>query len=93
VEAGAEIINDISALNADKKMAWTAAQTKAALVLMHMRGNPANMQKGHLGYDDLMGEITDYLRDIFNISHTTIQVEMVESTGCSSCNSILVFHR
>ncbi len=62
VDAGAEIINDISALNADKKMAWTAAQTKAALVLMHMRGNPANMQKGHLGYDDLMGEITDYLR-------------------------------
>ena len=62
VDAGAEIINDVSALNADKKMAWTAAHTKAALVLMHMRGNPANMQKGNLGYDDLMGEITDYLR-------------------------------
>lgn len=61
VDAGAEIINDVSALNADKRMAWTAAHTKAALVLMHMRGNPANMQKGNLGYDDLMGEITDYL--------------------------------
>ena len=61
VDAGAEIINDVSALNADKKMAGMAAQTKAALVLMHMRGNPASMQDGNLGYDDLMGEITNYL--------------------------------
>ena len=61
VDAGAEIINDVSALNADKKMAGMAAQTKAALVLMHMRGNPASMQDGNLRYDDLMGEITNYL--------------------------------
>lgn len=61
VDAGAEIINDVSALNADKKMAGMAAQTKAGLVLMHMRGNPASMQDGNLGYDDLMGEITNYL--------------------------------
>ena len=61
VEAGAEIINDISALNGDRKMAGTAAETGAALVLMHMRGNPENMQKGNLAYDDLLGDITDYL--------------------------------
>ena len=63
VEAGAEIINDISALNGDRKMAGTAAETGAALVLMHMRGNPENMQKGNLAYDDLLGDITDYLSD------------------------------
>ena len=61
VDAGAEIINDISALNGDRKMAGTAAETGAALVLMHMRGNPENMQKGNLAYDDLLGDITDYL--------------------------------
>lgn len=62
VEAGAEIINDISALTADKKMAKTAAHTKAGLILMHMRGTPQTMQKGDLRYDDLMGEIIAYLQ-------------------------------
>jgi len=59
---GAEIVNDISALSGDKKMARTIKDTGAAVILMHMRGNPRNMQKGDLVYDDLMGEITDYLK-------------------------------
>jgi dihydropteroate synthase len=62
VEAGAEIVNDISALNGDKKMAETIAETGAGVVLMHMRGNPSNMQKGSLAYDNLMGDIADYLK-------------------------------
>ena len=59
--SGAEIVNDISALG-DKKMTKTIKETGAAVILMHMRGNPRNMQKGDLVYDDLMGEITDYLK-------------------------------
>ncbi|MFA5321665.1 MAG: dihydropteroate synthase [Smithella sp.] len=62
VDAGAEIINDVSGLNGDRKMAQTVAEKRAALVLMHMRGKPDNMQKGNLDYNDLMGEITDYLK-------------------------------
>jgi dihydropteroate synthase len=62
VEAGAEIINDITALNGDRDMIKTLKETRAAAVLMHMRGKPRNMQKGNLVYDDLMGEITDYLK-------------------------------
>lgn len=62
VEAGAEIINDISALNADKKMARTVGETQAGVILMHMRGRPRTMQKGDLFYDDLFGEIADYLQ-------------------------------
>jgi len=62
VEAGAEIINDISALNGDKNMAGTAAETRVAVILMHMRGKPADMQKGDLHYDHLMREIRDYLQ-------------------------------
>jgi dihydropteroate synthase len=61
VDAGAEIINDVSALNGDREMAGTVKKTGAAVILMHMRGKPSNMQKGKLDYDNLMGEITDYL--------------------------------
>lgn len=62
VEAGAEIINDISALNSDRHMARTVQETSAAVVLMHMRGKPSNMQKGDIGYDNLMSDIADYLK-------------------------------
>lgn len=63
LEAGAEIINDISALTGDKKMAAVVRKANAALVLMHMRGKPANMQTGDLAYDNLMEEITGYLKN------------------------------
>jgi dihydropteroate synthase len=59
--SGAEIVNDISALHGDKKMAKTISDAGAAVILMHMRGNPRNMQKGNLVYNNLMGEVTDYL--------------------------------
>ena len=62
IAAGAEIVNDISALNGDKKMAKTIKEIGAAVVLMHMRGTPQNMQKGNLVYADIMGEIIAYLK-------------------------------
>jgi dihydropteroate synthase len=62
LEAGAEVINDISALGGDKKMASVVQKASAALILMHMRGTPANMQTGNLVYDDLMDEIISYLK-------------------------------
>jgi dihydropteroate synthase len=40
VEAGAEIVNDVSALRWDPKMAKTVAELKCGVVLMHMRGRP-----------------------------------------------------
>lgn len=59
--AGAEIINDISSLSADQKMASVIRKASAAVVLMHMRGTPADMQQGDLRYDDLTGEIIAFL--------------------------------
>jgi dihydropteroate synthase len=60
LNAGATIINDISALSADPDMAVTVAGAEAGVVLMHMQGNPRTMQiDPH--YDDLIGEIHDYL--------------------------------
>ncbi|MCX7635841.1 MAG: dihydropteroate synthase, partial [Syntrophales bacterium] len=61
LEAGAEIINDISALGFDDRMASVAAETGAGVILMHMRGTPQNMQKGDLTYGDLCGEIVGFL--------------------------------
>lgn len=61
IAAGAEIVNDISAGHKDKKMLQIVKDGRAAMILMHMRGTPQNMQKGDLAYHCLMGEIIDYL--------------------------------
>lgn len=45
VAAGAEIINDISGLNFDEKIAEVASQTKSGLILMHLRGDFETMHK------------------------------------------------
>jgi len=60
LNAGAAIINDISAFEKDPAMADIAAQTGVPVVLMHMKGTPQTMQESP-DYDDLMLEITDYL--------------------------------
>jgi dihydropteroate synthase len=62
MDSGASIINDISALGADTQMAKTAAETKAALVLMHIRGTPKDMQQDPV-YEDLFGEIINFLKE------------------------------
>jgi len=43
--AGAEMLNDISGLNHDPRLAEVAARRRVPLILMHMRGNPRTMQK------------------------------------------------
>ncbi|MBW2636632.1 MAG: dihydropteroate synthase [Deltaproteobacteria bacterium] len=63
LEAGAEIVNDISAMRFDEKMASMAARYKASLILMHMRGTPKTMQEGDLGYSLLRGDIIDFLEE------------------------------
>jgi dihydropteroate synthase len=45
IDLGAAILNDVSALRFDPELADVAAQVRAALILMHMRGEPATMQK------------------------------------------------
>jgi dihydropteroate synthase len=60
LEAGASIVNDITAMTAEPAMAGVVARYEAACVLMHMKGTPANMQDAP-EYDDLMGEIALFL--------------------------------
>jgi dihydropteroate synthase len=60
LESGAAIVNDITSLEHDPKMAPLAAQSKCAVVLMHMRGGPANHIK-FAHYRDVVREVIEYL--------------------------------
>jgi dihydropteroate synthase len=61
VAAGADIINDVSAL-ADPGMAAVAAETGAGLVLMHMMGTPETMQN-HPQYADVVSDVRNFLEE------------------------------
>ena len=60
VAAGAEIINDVTALRGDDDMARVAAEKNVAVVLMHMHGTPRTMQQDPC-YDDVVSEVAGHL--------------------------------
>ncbi len=60
VEAGAAIVNDISAGNSDKDMIRTVASLQVPYVLMHMQGTPATMQQ-RPHYENVTREVLDFL--------------------------------
>jgi dihydropteroate synthase len=62
LEAGASIINDISAGLDDPQMFALARQAGAAMVLMHRQGPPRTMQDGPR-YADVVAQVRDFLRD------------------------------
>jgi dihydropteroate synthase len=59
--AGARIVNDISGLHFDAKMAEAVANKSASVVLMHIKGTPQTMQLNPT-YDNLVGEVMAYLQ-------------------------------
>ncbi len=61
IEAGASIINDITALEKDELMASAAVEKGVPVILMHMKGTPATMQINPQ-YDDFLNEIMSYLK-------------------------------
>ncbi len=62
MEAGAEIINDVTGLEGDLDMIRIATESGAGICAMHMQGNPQNMQDNP-SYGDVVSEITGYLKD------------------------------
>lgn len=62
LDAGAAIINDITALRHNPEIASLCAERGAGLVLMHMRGTPRTMQDAPR-YDDVVGEIKAFLAE------------------------------
>ena len=61
IEAGVEIINDVTGLEGDPNMVRVARDSKAGVCAMHMRGTPQTMQDDP-SYEDVVQEIGDYLR-------------------------------
>ncbi len=60
LEAGASLVNDVSALRADPRMASVVAQAGCPVVLMHMKGEPKTMQR-EPRYEDVVREVRDFL--------------------------------
>jgi len=78
-DAGAVMINDISALRFDPEMATLVSERGVPVVLMHMRGTPQTMQH-HVVYDCLIAEINSFLKE---------RIEYAESVGIDSHKIII----
>jgi dihydropteroate synthase len=62
LEAGAAIVNDVTALRGDARMAPLVAEAGCPVVLMHMLGEPRTMQQNPR-YKDVVREVRDFLRE------------------------------
>ena len=60
--AGAEIVNDVSGLRSDPRLAEVARRARAALILMHMRGTPRTMQRKPFARE-ILRDVTSGLRN------------------------------
>jgi dihydropteroate synthase len=60
LEAGARIVNDVSALRGDPRMAEVIADARSPVILMHMVGEPKTMQRDPR-YEDVVREVRDFL--------------------------------
>ena len=67
IDAGAVIINDISALRFDPEMVTVAAACRVPVVLMHMKGTPGDMQEKPV-YEDVTGEILEFFKDVMDFA-------------------------
>ena len=61
-DAGADILNDISALEDDERLASFAAEKKIPVILMHKRGIPTDMQS-NTAYSNVLSDVGKYLSD------------------------------
>jgi dihydropteroate synthase len=62
IEAGATLVNDVSALRADPEMAGLVAERGCECCLMHMRGEPRTMQADPR-YDDVVDDVRSFLEE------------------------------
>ncbi len=60
LEAGAHLVNDVTALRSDPRMASVVAEAGCPVILMHMQGEPKTMQK-EPRYTDVVDEVRDFL--------------------------------
>lgn len=79
IEAGADIVNDISGLGFDPDMPAMVAETEIPLVLMHIKGVPRTMQKDP-AYRNLPGDLCHFFQE---------RVELAESAGVNRRQIVL----
>ncbi|MEH1765460.1 dihydropteroate synthase [Nostoc sp.] len=74
VEAGADMINDISGGTFDSEMLPTVAELNVPMILMHIRGTPQTMQQ-QTDYQDLLTEIYSFLAGQIEVA-TTVGIDL-----------------
>jgi dihydropteroate synthase len=82
LDAGAVLVNDVTALRGDPAMVDVVARTGAGIVLMHMLGTPRTMQQGP-HYDDVVGEISEFFdeRIRFAMAHGIVRRQIILDPG------------
>ena len=82
IDAGAIMVNDVTALRGDSAMVGVVAQAGVALVLMHMQGTPDIMQHAPR-YDDVVGEVAQFLaeRVRYAVDHGVARDRIVVDPG------------
>ena len=82
IDAGAVMVNDVTALRGDNAMVDVVAQAGVGLALMHMQGTPGTMQHAPR-YDDVVGEVVQFLaeRARFAIDHGVAKDRIVVDPG------------
>lgn len=79
IQAGADIVNDVSGGQFDENMFETVAQLQVPYVMMHMRGTPATMQQ-MIDYDDVVAEVLGYFET---------QIDRAVESGIDRSNIII----
>lgn len=82
LDAGAVMVNDVTALRGDRAMVDVVAEAGAGLVVMHMQGIPETMQQAP-HYDDVVGNIAQFLeeRSRFAMDHGVERDRIVLDPG------------
>jgi dihydropteroate synthase len=82
LDAGASLVNDVTALRGDPAMVDLVARTGAGIVLMHMHGTPRTMQQAPR-YDDVVGEISEFFEEriCFAMAHGIARRQIILDPG------------
>ena len=82
LDAGAVLVNDVTALRGDLAMVDVVARAGAGIVLMHMHGTPRTMQQAP-HYDDVVGEISEFFEERirFAMAHGIVRRQIILDPG------------
>ncbi len=82
LDAGADLLNDVTALRGDREMAALVAERGVEVCLMHMRGEPRTMQDDP-HYDDVVAEVASFLSDrvAFAVSEGIVEARILLDPG------------